>query len=74
VATNGVGRSHETLLPQDIAILSPEGMFVDRFIFEENYFASLSRRLQRGSVQPSRISAFVEYTSARSIPKIQKGG
>jgi hypothetical protein len=40
VATNGIGRSRETLSPQDIAILSPEGMFVDRFIFEEGYFAS----------------------------------
>jgi hypothetical protein len=40
VATNGIDRSRETLSPQDIAILSPEGMFVDRFIFEESYFAS----------------------------------
>jgi hypothetical protein len=40
VATNGVGRSRDTLSPQDIAILSPEGMFVDRFIFEESHFAS----------------------------------
>jgi hypothetical protein len=39
-ATNGVGRSRETLSPQDIAIPSPEGMFADRFIFEESYFAS----------------------------------
>jgi hypothetical protein len=38
--TNGAGRSRETLLPQDVAIVSPEGMFVDRFIFEESYFAS----------------------------------
>jgi hypothetical protein len=40
VATNGVGPSRETLSPQDIAIRSPEGMFVDRSIFEESYFAS----------------------------------
>jgi hypothetical protein len=40
VATNGVGRSRETLSLQDIAILSPEGMFADRFIFEESSFAS----------------------------------
>jgi hypothetical protein len=40
VATSSLGRSRETLSAQDIAILSPEGMFADRFILEESYFAS----------------------------------
>ena len=38
--TEGVGHSRETLSPQDIATLSPEGGFLDRLIFEESYFAS----------------------------------
>jgi hypothetical protein len=48
--TNGVGRSHETLAPEDVAISSPEeNSFADRFdaVFEESFFdqSSLLRRM-----------------------------
>jgi hypothetical protein len=68
VATNGIGRSRETLSPQDIAILSREWMFVDRFIFEESYFAGPAdsqQAIERFSEAAARLR-MAPYFEARA--------
>jgi hypothetical protein len=70
VATNGIGRSRETLSPQDIAIPSPEGMFVDRFIFEENYFASPAddqQAIERFNEAAARLRSTIQDLSVRGV-------
>jgi hypothetical protein len=67
-ATNGVGRSRETLSPQDIAILSPEGMFVDRFVFDESYFGSPAddqQAIERFNEAAARLRSTVQGLRVR---------
>ena len=70
VATNGLGRSRETLSPQDIAILSPEGMFVDRFIFDESYFASAAddqQAIERFNEAAARLRSNIQHLGVREV-------
>jgi hypothetical protein len=70
VATNGVGPSRETLSPQDIAIRSPEGMFFDRFIFEESYFASPAddqQAIERFNEAAARLRSTIQDLRIRGV-------
>jgi hypothetical protein len=70
VATSGVGASRETLSPQDIAILSPEGMFVDRFIFEESYFAGPAddqQAVERFNEAATRLRSTIQDLGVRGV-------
>jgi hypothetical protein len=70
VAANGVGPSRETLSPQDIAILSPEGMFVDRFIFEEGYFVSPAddqQAIERFNEAAARLRSTIQDLRVRGV-------
>jgi hypothetical protein len=70
VATNGIGRSRETLSPQDIAIPSREGMFVDRFIFEDSYFASPAdgqQAIERFNEAAARLRSTMQDLRVRGV-------
>jgi hypothetical protein len=70
VATNGIGRSRETLSPQDIAILSPEGMFVDRFVFDESYFGSPAddqQAIERFNEAAARLRSTIQGLRVRGV-------
>jgi hypothetical protein len=70
VATNGISRGRETLSPQDIAIVSPEGMFVDRFIFEESYFAGVAddqQAIERFNEAAARLLSTIQDARVRGV-------
>ena len=71
--SNGIGRSSETLSPQDVAILSPEeSLFAERFdaLFDESFFASPGddqRVMERFNDTVARLRSAIQESSAEVI-------
>jgi hypothetical protein len=79
-ARNGIGRSRETLSPQDVAILSPEGsLFTERFeaLFDESFFGSPADdqwAIERLNDTAARLRSAIQDSRPRGSPFSAKIG